>query len=409
MTDRGQPDVAVVGAGPAGLSAAIALAREGFATVLVGAPSPSDDGRTVALLDGSVRFLAAIGAWDAIAADAAPLAVMRIIDDTGSLFRAPPLIFHAAEIGLDAFGFNVENVRLVTALTATAEATEGLTVISDTVADIAVGSAAAILGLGGGGRLSTSLVVGADGRASLVRRAAGIPAHTWSYPQAALTTILEHERPHHDTSSEFHTRAGPFTLVPLPGRRSSLVWVCAPAEADRLVGFDDAELASAVERRGQAILGSMHIAGPRGRVPMTGLSARSFTAPRTALVGEAAHVLPPIGAQGLNLGLRDAAALRDALVGARRGSRDAGSAAGLAAYERGRAFDAGLRTAVVDGLNRALLADIAPVDFLRGAGMVTLGLIGPLRRAVMREGLKPRFGTPRLMRADARHGGSVAF
>jgi 2-octaprenyl-6-methoxyphenol hydroxylase len=262
----------------------------------------------------------------------------------------------------------------------------------------AEGDAAAVA-LADGTRLTAALVVAADGRNSRLRAGTEIRPKTWSYPQTALTTILAHDREHGDASTEFHTRHGPFTLVPLPGRRSSLVWVTSPRDAESLNALDDAALGRAVERQAQSMLGRMRVDGPRGLVPMSGMSVDRFTAARLALVGEAAHVFPPIGAQGLEPGLRDAAALRDAVADALAESADIGSEAALGPYQRGRALDVRLRTAAVDGLNRTLLSGLLPADFLRGLGLVALGHLGPLRRAVMREGVLPRVGAPRLMRA----------
>ncbi|MFC6390381.1 UbiH/UbiF family hydroxylase [Methylorubrum zatmanii] len=392
-------EVAVVGAGAAGLAAALALARDGVATALVGRHGPPADGRTVALLDGSVRFLAVLGVWPELAPHAAPLAELQIVDDTGSLFRPPPARFSAAEIGLEAFGWNVENTRLATTLRAHARTTPGLTLFEADSAGLRHGSEAALLDLEDGRSLEAQLVVGADGGRSPLRTAAGLQTRTWSYPQAALTTLLAHERPHRDISTEFHTRTGPFTLVPLPGgHRSSLVWVTAEPAAKRLSGLDDRALAAAVEHQARSMLGSMRIDGPRGLVPMRGLSVARPVAPRLALIGEAAHVFPPIGAQGLNLGLRDAAALRDAVFSAREANRDPGAPASLAGFGRTRGMDARLRGAAVDMLNRSLLTDLLPVDALRGLGLMALTAIPPLRRAVMREGVLPRLGAPTLMR-----------
>ena len=391
--------VAVVGAGAAGLSLALALARDGVPTALVGRHAPVADGRTVALLDGSVRFLDALGVWPALAPHASPLAELHIVDDTGSLFRPPPARFVATEIGLEAFGWNVESARLVEGLRAEAREAPNLTLFEADAEGFSAGEAQATLTLAGGATLSARLVVGAGGARSRLREAAGIVPRTWSYPQGAVTTILAHARPHRDVSTEFHTRQGPFTLVPLPGGyRSSLVWVMGEGPARRMADLDDAALARAVERQAQAMLGSMRIDGPRGLVPMRGLSLSSPVAPRLALVGEAAHVFPPIGAQGLNLGLRDAAALRDAVMRAVEDGRDPGSRAALDAFARGRRLDARLRTTAVDALNRSLLAGLLPVDALRGLGLLAMTTIGPLRRLVMREGVLPRLGAPSLMR-----------
>jgi 2-octaprenyl-6-methoxyphenol hydroxylase len=352
----------------------------------------------VALLDGSVRFLMALGVWPALEGEAAPLATMRIVDDTASLFRPPPAAFQAREIGLEAFGWNVENARLVARLAEAARATAGLSIIEWQALKMLPLQAHAELSLSDGSDLSARLVVAADGRNSRLRAASQIRTRAWSYPQAALTTILAHDCDHGGASTEFHTRQGPFTLVPLPGRRSSLVWVTSPQHAKRLMALDDPALGLAIERQAHSMLGKMRIDGPRGLVPMSGLSVERYQAERLALVGEAAHVFPPIGAQGLNLGLRDVAALRDAVVDAREAGEDIGGAEALARYQRSRDLDVRLRTAAVDGLNRTLLAAFLPADFLRGLGLIALSGIGPLRRAVMREGVAPSLGAPRLMR-----------
>lgn len=401
-------DICIVGAGAAGLAAALTFAREGYCVAVIGRAHAPRDGRTVALLDGSVQLMERLGVWEALAPHAAPLEIMRLVDDTDSLFRAPVVDFKCREIGLDAFGWNVENANLVEILGEAVAARPEIASFSNMATGI--GSQDTVtpgsqdqritISLDDGSRIAASLVVAADGRNSPMRRAAGIPARSWAYPQAALTTILAHERDHRDISTEFHTRHGPFTLVPLPGRRSSLVWVTEPEKAAHLREYTDAALALTIERQAKAILGKMTIDGPRGVVPMGGLSVSRFTAPRLALVGEAAHAFPPIGAQGLNLGLRDVAALRDAVVGTDGGGADPGSAAALARYDRGRRFDVRSRTLGVDMLNRTLLSGLLPADFLRGTGLRALAAITPLRRIMMREGVSPRFATPQLMRRD---------
>lgn len=390
-------DVIVVGAGAVGLTAALILARDGFRVGLVGPGGVRPDGRTVALLDGSVRLLRAAGAWESLRPHAAPLRVLRIVDDTGSLFRPPPAAFEAAEIGLEAFGWNVESATLVSGLAEVA-AGAGIEWRQLGAERLERGANHARLHLADGSALEAALVIAADGRRSRLRDGAGIGATERAYPQAAFTTLLAHERPHGEASTELHTREGPFTLVPLPGRRSSLVWVCAPSRAERLKALDDEALAGVIEQRSHSMLGRLRIDGPRGVVPLGTLAVERYTARRLALVGEAAHAFPPIGAQGLNLGLRDVAALRDALVEAREAGRDIGEQEPLGHYDRGRALDVRSRAGAVDLLNRTLLADLLPADFLRGAGLAALQAIGPLRRAMMREGVTPTIGTPRLMR-----------
>lgn len=376
-------DIAIVGAGPVGLAAALALASEGRSVALLGPLVAPRDGRTVALLDSSWQFLAGLGVRDALLEKAAPLAVMRLVDDSGSLFRQPPVEFRASEIGLEAFGWNIENAELTAVLATAAGERAGLRLLPGLVRTIEPEAGAVRLSGDGFAPLTAQLVVGADGRQSQVRAAAGIDSRDWRYPQVALTGIFEHRRDHRETSTEFHTRQGPCTLVPLPGRRSSLVWLLDPEEAEAVAMLDDESFARRVERQVQSLLGAMRVAGPRGRIPMSGLSVDRFAAGRMALIGEAAHVFPPIGAQGLNLGLRDVAALREAAVGA----SDPGAERVMAAYDTARRTDVRLRTGAVDALNRTLLADLLPADLLRGAGLLALSRIGPLRRFVMRQGL----------------------
>lgn len=376
-------DVAIVGAGAVGLTAALALAAEGLSVAVLGPLGAPQDGRTVALLDGSWRFLESLGLIGRLSDQAAPLATMRLVDDSGSLFRQPPVEFRASEIGLDAFGWNIANAALVEALSEAVAAEPRIRLIPHFVSEIRRAAEDVLLAGENMHPLRTRLLVGADGRRSRVRESAGIVARDWSYPQVALTAILSHGRDHRETSTEFHTRSGPCTLVPLPGLRSSLVWLLDPAEAERVAALEDDAFARRVEAQVHSLLGAMRVAGPRGRVPMSGMAVDRFGAERTVLIGEAAHVFPPIGAQGLNLGLRDVMALREAV----RRAIDPGGETVIAAYDRARQADVRLRTGAVDALNRTLLTDIMPADLLRGAGLLALSRIGPLRRIVMRQGL----------------------
>lgn len=408
MSDR-HFDICVVGAGAAGLAAALTFAREGYRVAVIGEAVVRRDGRTVALLDGSVRLLERLGVWEKIEPHAAPLEIMRLIDDTDSLFRAPSVDFKCREIGLDAFGWNVENATLVEILNEAVAARDDIASFPHMASGlgrqdtVTAGSHdhRVTVSLDDGSVVAASLVIAADGRNSPMRRAAGIRERSWRYPQAALTTILAHERDHRDISTEFHTRNGPCTLVPLPGRRSSLVWVTEPEKAEHLRHYEDAALARTIEKQTHSVLGRMTIDGPRGVVPMSGLAVDRFAADGIALVGEAAHVFPPIGAQGLNLGLRDVAALRDAVIRGFERGEDLGGMPMLARYDRGRRFDVRSRTVGVDMLNRTLLSGLLPADFARGAGLQALAMFPPLRRMMMREGVSPQFATPQLMRRDA--------
>jgi 2-octaprenyl-6-methoxyphenol hydroxylase len=385
-------DVFVVGAGLAGLAAAIGFARAGRRVVSAGATERLGQGRTVALLGPSIDFLEDLGVWSAIEPRAAPMRGLRIVDDTGSLFAPPPIEFRAREIGRDAFGWNVENAALADALEAAAAAHRDLVRVTANVVGFDFAPERATVTLADGRVFAATLVVGADGRASPSRRAAGIGVRLRRYSQSALTVVLAHARPHDDFSTEFHTRQGPFTLVPLPAapgapNRSSLVWAMSDAEAKRRATLDDSALAAAIERQARSLLGAMRIEGERGLFPLARQSVSHFVATRLALVGDAAHAFPPIGAQGLNLGLRDVRAL----IGAAQASDDAGAADALDRYAASRAADVAFRSAAVAALNRSLIANCAPVDLARGLGLAALGAISPLRRLAMREGVAPLF------------------
>ncbi len=394
-------EVAVVGGGPAGLTTAIALAAAGIETALVGRPPPSPDHRTTALLTGSVAALEALGVWASCRDQAAPLRVMRIVDDTARLLRAPEVSFDAAEIGLQAFGHNIENRHLLTALTSRAQQLPALTPVTANAATVEIDEDRAVIRCGNGTVVTSRLVVGADGRRSVCRAAAGIEIDHHSYPQMALACNFAHTRPHRDTSTEFHTEAGPFTVVPLPGQRSSLVWVTHPADASGLADLSDDELSAEIERRSHSLLGKVAVAPGRSVFPLAIETARRLAAPRVVLVGEAAHVIPPIGAQGLNLGLRDAATVGELVVEAHRDGRDVGGDDLTARYEQTRRADVMARTVGVDLLNRSLLSGFLPLQGARGLGLFLLDRIGPLRRAVMREGVAPAASQPRLMRGEA--------
>jgi 2-octaprenyl-6-methoxyphenol hydroxylase len=400
MAERLTVDVAIVGGGPAGLTAAIALAEAGIETALI-ARTPAADHRTTALLAGSVTALETLGVWDGCRDQAAPLRVMRIVDDTARLIRAPEVSFSADEIGLDAFGHNIENRHLLAALDARARVLRSLRRIDGEASAVETGDASVAVTLANGDIVSARLVIGADGRRSLCRAAAGIETSGSRYPQIALTFNLRHSRPHRDTSTEFHTEHGPFTLVPLPGKCSSVVCVVNPRDAERIGELDDAALAGEIERRSHSILGKIEVDPGRGRFPLAVETARAFAAQRIALVGEAAHLIPPIGAQGLNLGLRDAATIGELVVEARRNGADVGAPELLARYDSARRADVKSRTVAVDLLNRTLLTDFLPVQGARGLGLFLIDRIGPLRRAVLREGVAPAASQPRLMRGEA--------
>jgi 2-octaprenyl-6-methoxyphenol hydroxylase len=390
-------EAAVVGAGPAGLVSAIALTAAGVDTLLV-APPAEDDHRTTALLASSVTALETLGIWQDRLPHAAPLRKIRIVDATQRLLRAPEVCFNAAEIGLDAFGYNIENRHLVAGLEARANALKLARIPSPALAVAREGAGVRIKHAQGEARVR--LVVGADGAHSLCRAAAAIQTQRRTYRQTALTLNLAHTRPHQDASTEFHTEAGPFTLVPLPGRRSSLVCVLDAAGAAELCAMSDSERVAEIERRAHSLLGKMTVEPGWGLFPLAVETAGEFARARIALVGEAAHIVPPIGAQGLNLGLRDAAAIAEIVADAKRERIDIGSPDVLARYDRERRADVMSRTLAVDLLNRSLLTDFVPAHGMRGFSLYLVDRIAPLRRTLMREGITPAASQPRLMRGE---------
>lgn len=391
-------DVAVVGAGPSGLAAALLMAQSGFRTVSIAPQALPADHRTTALLGGSTALLERMGVLEALTARGAELRTMRLVDVTGRLIRAPEVDFHAREIGRGSFGINVTNGDILDVLGAAAEATPNLTRIDGMVETVELGERLARLTTASGAAIEAKLVAAADGRRSRLREAAGIGVKTWTYPQSALILNLKCEVPHDEVSTEFHGRHGPFVLVPLPGNRVSVVLVEQPAEAERLAALDDAALARELERRAHSLLGRFTVDSPRQVYPLSGLTAQRFADRRVMLIGEAAHVFPPVGAQGLNLGLRDVGFLAEVAVRARRAGRDIGGPETCADFDRARRGDVTLRTAMVDMADRALLSDHLPAQLLRGLGLALADRIPPLRRLIIREGLTPTFGTPRLMR-----------
>lgn len=381
-----QYDIAVVGAGLAGSIATLKLAGLGYDTVQIAPPSARPDGRTTALMAPSIAVLDGMGLWSGLKDQSAALATMQIIDGTERLIRSPPVSFRSAELGLDAFGYNIPNAAFLDLLDEALKAQPLVRLIAGRMTGMVSADANQEITTDTGETISASLVIGADGRRSAVREAAGIEARTWSYPQTALVLTFAHSRPHHATSTEFHTESGPFTQVPLPGNRSSLVWVAKPEDAEHYRALPVDDLSRAVEARMQSMLGAVQVDSAVQAYPLSGMTASQSGKGRIVLIGEAAHAFPPIGAQGLNLSLRDIETLSD-LIGPESGTPV--EAATGDRFNRRRKLDIVSRTVGVDLLNRSLLSDFLPVQVLRAAGLQALSATAPLRSLMMQEGMAP--------------------
>ena len=386
---------AVVGGGVTGLSAALLLHRScPDARIALIAPEfkrAAADLRTAALFPPSLDTLRAAGLGEAAQMGAA-LEGIRIVDATGRLLRAPEVLFSADEVPERSFGRNIPNADLVEALEALCRAA-GLARTVRAVTGAKAGPDGVSLTLDDDTALVADVVIAADGRRSLMRRISGVPAKEWTYDQVALTTWFSHERPHSGISTELHGREGPCTTVPLADGRSSLVWMMRRERAEALAPEAGAPaptkaFVDALQAQVGGFLGTLSdVAAPRP-VPLTLMLAERYAGPRVLLVGEAAHAFPPIGAQGLNLGLRDAAAAVRLVAEAVNAGRDPGATAVTERYHRRRWLDIQARTRGVDLLNRSLIDDLPVLPMLRGAGLHVLSALPALRRAVMRQGMR---------------------
>ncbi|MBZ9768168.1 UbiH/UbiF family hydroxylase [Mesorhizobium sp. CA6] len=389
MEHNDKARILVAGSGPAGLIAALGFAEAGFEVTLVGPEANTADGRTTALMNPALKVLERLGILSELRPQAAALKVMRIVDATRRLIRSPTVTFRASEIGEEQFGLNLPNKALIPILARAVSAHGRIHWLKSTVESWNLDADQAHARLADGSELSASLAVAADGRLSLAREAAGIRAFARPYPQSALVLNFGHRSEHGFVSTEFHTETGPFTQVPLPGRRSSLVWVVRPETARELAALDDATLSGRIEEQMQSMLGRVSVEPGRQVYPLSAASPGRFAQNRVALVGEAAHVFPPIGAQGLNLGIRDI----DDLIGiASENGNDPGSRRSLAAYDTRRRPDIWARSGAVNLLNMSLLSDMLPAQLARSASLSALGGFAPLRAFFMREGLRPGSG-----------------
>lgn len=383
MTEH-NADIIVVGGGLAGIAAAVSLARAGHETLHL-APTAPKDRRTSALMMPSVDFLLSAGLIDSPQDAGNPLTAIRIIDATSRLIRAPETLFDAREAGLDAFGWNFANATLLERFQDAAPAT-GLTTRNATVTAYTRQDGLGVLTLADGSTVSAPLVVGADGKQSLIRTAAGLVAREHKFNEAALVCDLELGRSIGGTSIEFHYPHGPFTLVPAGGAKANLVWIDEESVLRQTQAGGTEALLAAFRARSQNLFGGIELVSPSVVFPLSVLSVPVAGRDGTVLVGEAAHAFPPIGAQGLNLGLRDVADLVAVLAETDHAS--AGWAGRVStAYAARRAGDLARTGTMVDALFRSLLADMLPSQALRAGGLWALKLMPSLRRQAFSIGM----------------------
>jgi 2-octaprenyl-6-methoxyphenol hydroxylase len=384
----------VAGAGPAGLAAAALLAQAGLSTICV-APTLPPDPRTVALMAPSLRLLESLGVWnDDLRQFCAPLKQLHLRDDTGNLVSAPDLRFAASEANLEAFGWNTPLEHLVPALRAAAEKW-GVQFISDEVSGVLASDTKITTTTKSGQKIESPFAVAADGRNSLLRKVAGINATTWSFDQSALVTRFAHSHDHEGVSTEWHKHGGPFTTVPLPGLHSALVWMDKPAKIEALKLLDAKALAREIQLESHGTLGLITDVTSPHSFPMRGVKADHFAARRIYLVGEAAHVFPPVGAQGLNMSLRDAGHMLDVVLAH---GDDPGAGSAMQRYDALRRSDVLPRQTAITLMNRSLMADVLPPHLARAAGLAAVAWLPPLRNLAIREGLSPSVGLPFAMR-----------
>jgi 2-octaprenyl-6-methoxyphenol hydroxylase len=397
-------ELLIAGGGLNGMLLGIAVAGAGLKTAIVDRQDPAAmiaetfDGRASAIAYGSRLVLEGAGVWQAIAAEAEPIREIRVADDDSPLF----LHYDHRDLGSDIpLGYIIENRVLRRALFERARTLPSLTLLApQTVEGVARDDAAAVATLGDGTRMSTRLVAAADGKDSPLRKAAGIHAVEWRYKQVGIVTTVAHERPHAGIAVEHFLPAGPFAILPMTANRSSIVWTENAALAPHLMKLPDAAFAEELRSRFGDFLGQVEPVGPRWAYPLSLMQAERYIARRLALIGEAAHVIHPIAGQGLNVGIRDVAALAEAVVDARRLGLDIGDDTVLERYQRWRRLDAVLLAGVTDGLNRLFSNTIAPVKLVRDLGLAAVNRMPPLKRLLMQHAMGTLGERPRLARGE---------
>lgn len=399
-------DILIAGGGLNGPALALALAQGGFRVVVVDArPAPARaeagfDGRAYALALASRRLLGVIGIWDRVADKAQPMRQIKASDGHAGRGASPFFLhFDSAEIEEGPMGFMLEDRYLYGAFLAGMEATPGITLLSgETVVDQAVGPTGVEVTLASGRVLRAGLLVGCDGRGSGVAARAGIRRQGWGYGQTALVTAIWHERDHEGTAHQFFMPSGPLAILPLPGgHHSSIVWSEREGAAASIQALDDAGYLAVLRPRFGDFLGDIRLAGARFTYPLSLSLAERFVAPRVVLVGDAAHGVHPIAGQGLNLGLRDVAALAQVLIEAHRRGEDLGAPDVLERYQRWRRFDATTLALGMDSVNRLFSNDNPVLRLGRDLGMGAISALPGLRRRFIRQAAGLSGDLPKLL------------
>lgn len=410
MSTTNRSDIVISGGSYAGLALALALAQglDGISITVVD-PKPRgggdpllDDPRAFALSASSQRLLEAIGIWNAIAELAQPVSTIEITDSSLDAGVRPTLLTYANEIDDGAAAsFIVPGGPLLMALDAAARATPAIRFITGSVTGYKAGTHDVELKLGDGQSFVASLAVAAEGRRSVVREAAGIKLIGWDYDQTGIVVTIKHERDHEGRAVQHFLPSGPFAILPLPGNRACITWSETTSEARRILALDDAAFLAEVDKRFGGQLGPLELAGPRASWPLSMHLARAYIAPRLALIGDTAHGVHPIAGQGLNLGLRDVAALAEVIAEAMRVGLDPGNAETLRQYQRWRRFDSTLSTLAFDGLNRFFSNDWTLVRAARDVGLGIVDRLPFAKRLLVSEAAGVTGDLPRLLKGEA--------
>jgi 2-octaprenyl-6-methoxyphenol hydroxylase len=396
-------DILVIGGGMVGLTFAVTAAHHGFDVCVVDREDPAAmldvpfDGRASAIAHASFQLLSVSGAWAEMSAHAQPIHDIRVSDGDSKLF----LHYDHRDLGELPFGYMVENRAIRRALFTTATAHAGITSRTNTtVENLDRGVGAVVAGLSDGTEVRATLAVAADGRFSPAREAAGIGVAGWSYPQSGIVCTVAHERDHRGIAHERFLPPGPFAILPLSGRRASLVWTEHGDLAPAIMALDDAGFAAEMRQRFGDFLGATEIVGPRWSYPLALHHAERYIDNRLVLIGDAAHGLHPIAGQGLNLGFRDVAALVEVVVDASRLGLDIGDAHALERYQRWRRFDNVVLLSVTDGLNRLFSNDIDPIRLIRDLGLAAVDRLPALKRMFMEHARGTVGKLPRLLAGE---------